>query len=100
MDEETKKIFDSLKGGLPNVKDENKGGHHHSPPDIPDLDFKREGKPVRDSIEYVVSTGRPTPTESAPDVHHNKPIENPHWQPRAFDSHKGGTNVFNKGGKK
>ena len=98
MNEETKRVFDSLKGGLPNVKDEHKGGHRHSPPVIPDLDFEREATPVHDTIEYVDTTG-PAPTPSHSIEHKLRELPEG-WAKGAFDSHKGGVNIFNKGGKK
>jgi hypothetical protein len=98
MDEETKKVFDSLKGGIPSIRDEHKGGHRYKLPEIPDLDYKKEATPIRDTRQIVDTVG-PTPPQSQPIEHRMKELPEG-WGKGAFDSHKGGTNVFNKGGKK
>lgn len=83
MDEETKKIFDSLKGGLPNIADHNKGMRPYKAPNT-NFDFDHPPTQVHDDIS-VAETVAPVIPKGTPIEHHAKPIE-----PTHFDLHKGG----------
>jgi hypothetical protein len=83
MNEETKKVFDSLKGGLPSIRDDKKGIRRYEVPNT-NFDFDHPPTQVHDDIQ-IAETVAPVIPKGTPEVHHAKPIE-----PTHFDLRKGG----------